>query len=78
MNTSMKELNLEEMEMVNGGNNWFSTCLGGFAGGCIGIAAAGLACVAMATPRRLGDCRYCCRRSNCRDSRRRHARSHRG
>jgi hypothetical protein len=41
MDTNMKELNLNEMEMVNGGFNWDIVTRGGFAGFALGTVAAG-------------------------------------
>ena len=41
MNTNTMELNLNEMEMVNGGFNWNIVTRGGFAGLALGTMAAG-------------------------------------
>ena len=44
MNTNIKELNLEEMEQVNGGFNWLNVEKGSFLGG---VLATGVACLAI-------------------------------
>ena len=47
METNMKELNLEEMEMANGGGFWDKVSIGGFYGG---FAAASLGIAAVSNP----------------------------
>ncbi len=46
MNNNMQELNLDEMEMVNGGFDWRKSVLGGFFGSMGGAAVGGLAMLA--------------------------------
>ena len=50
METNMKELNLEEMEMANGGGFWDKVSIGGFYGGVIGFGAAALGIAAVSNP----------------------------
>jgi len=50
MDTTMKELNLEEMETINGGINWGTVFGGGWTGAMIGLGAASLTILAMSNP----------------------------
>ena len=49
MNTNTMELNMNEMEMVNGGWNWLSAAMGGLIGGTGGAAIGLLATAAAAS-----------------------------
>lgn len=50
MNTNMKELSFEEMEMVNGGWSWNRVISGSCFGGIVGMLGAGIVVASMATP----------------------------
>ena len=49
-NTDTMKLNLDEMDMVNGGWNWDRFSAGSFFGGVVACGAACLAIASMATP----------------------------
>jgi hypothetical protein len=50
MNTEMKELTLDQMDMVNGGIDWDWVLRGGWAGGTAGLAVAGVVVAACTGP----------------------------
>ncbi len=50
MNTNIKELNIEEMEMANGGINWGRVFGVGWTSAMVGLGAGALAVLAMSNP----------------------------
>ena len=50
MKNHLNELSMEELEMVDGGFNWGRLVGGGYIGGLLGMAGAGIMLCAMATP----------------------------